>query len=80
MIRKITVLAFLLISSISFSQIGPVGHLTIFSEDGDFFCLFLDGVIGGDGSGFFKELIKKFDFNPFWHLIINGTNRWCNFI
>ena len=48
MIRKITLLAFLLISSISFSQIGPVGHLTIFSEDGDRFTLILNGEVIND--------------------------------
>jgi hypothetical protein len=43
MIRNLTLLIFLLIFSISFSQIRPVGHLTIFSEDGDKFTLILNG-------------------------------------
>lgn len=36
-------LTFLLFSSFAFSQAGPVGHLTIFSEDGDKFTLILNG-------------------------------------
>lgn len=48
MTRKITLLALLLISSLSFSQFGPVGHLTIFSEDGDKFTLILNGEIIND--------------------------------
>lgn len=48
MTRKITLLALLLISSLSFSQFGPVGHLTIFSEDGYKFTLILNGEIIND--------------------------------
>lgn len=49
MIRKITLLALLLISSLSFSQRnGAVGHLTIFSEDGDKFTLILNGEVIND--------------------------------
>jgi hypothetical protein len=49
MIRKITFLAVLLISSLTFAQPGgPVGHLTIFSEDGDKFTLILNGEIIND--------------------------------
>ncbi len=48
MTRKITLLAFLLVSSLSFAQIGPVGHLTIFSEDGDKFTLILNGEVIND--------------------------------
>lgn len=49
MIRKITLLALLFVSSLSFSQIGgPVGHLTIFSEDGDKFTLILNGEVIND--------------------------------
>lgn len=36
-------LTLLLFSSYAFSQRGPVGHLTIFSEDGDKFTLILNG-------------------------------------
>lgn len=36
-------LTLLLFSSYAFSQSGPVGHLTIFSEDGDKFTLILNG-------------------------------------
>lgn len=43
MIKKITLLTLLLLSSISFAQTGPYGHLTIFSEDGDKFTLILNG-------------------------------------
>ena len=48
MIRKISLLALFFVSSISFSQFGPVGHLTIFSEDGDKFTLILNGEIIND--------------------------------
>lgn len=48
MTRKITLLAFLFISTLSFAQIGPVGHLTIFSEDGDKFTLILNGEVIND--------------------------------
>lgn len=48
MTRKITLLALLLVSSLSFAQIGPVGHLTIFSEDGDKFTLILNGEVIND--------------------------------
>lgn len=43
MMRKITLLALLFTSFGSFAQIGNVGHLTIFSEDGDKFTLILNG-------------------------------------
>ena len=46
--RKITLFAFLLLSSLSFAQLGPVGHLTIFSEDGDRFTLILNGEVIND--------------------------------
>jgi hypothetical protein len=48
MTRKITLLAIMLISSLTFAQLGPVGHLTIFSEDGDKFTLILNGEIIND--------------------------------
>lgn len=48
MIRKITFSAILLFTSLSFAQIGPVGHLTIFSEDGDRFTLILNGEVIND--------------------------------
>lgn len=49
MIRKITFLTLLLISFLSNAQInGPVGHLTIFSEDGDKFTLILNGEVIND--------------------------------
>lgn len=38
----------LLITTASFAQPGPVGHLTIFSEDGDKFTLILNGEIIND--------------------------------
>ncbi|WP_333694177.1 DUF4476 domain-containing protein [Flavobacterium sp.] len=42
--RNTTLLAFmLLLSSLSFAQVQPFGHLTIFSEDGDKFFLILNG-------------------------------------
>jgi hypothetical protein len=43
MTRKFTLLTLLFITSLSFAQFGPVGHLTIFSEDGDKFTLILNG-------------------------------------
>lgn len=46
--RKITLFAVLLISAISFAQYSPVGHLTIFSEDGDKFQLLLNGELIND--------------------------------
>lgn len=48
MIRKITFSAILLFTSLSFAQLGPVGHLTIFSEDGDRFTLILNGEVIND--------------------------------
>ncbi|TBX65785.1 DUF4476 domain-containing protein [Flavobacterium silvisoli] len=48
MIKKITFLAVLFISTLSFGQLGPVGHLTIFSEDGDKFTLILNGEVIND--------------------------------
>jgi hypothetical protein len=49
MIKKITLLALLLISFSTFAQLnGPVGHLTIFSEDGDKFTLILNGEVIND--------------------------------
>ncbi|MFN4028071.1 MULTISPECIES: DUF4476 domain-containing protein [Flavobacterium] len=48
MIRKITFSALLLITSLSYAQLGPVGHLTIFSEDGDKFTLILNGEVIND--------------------------------
>lgn len=49
MIKKITLL-FLLISSVTFAQFGqgPVGHLSIFSEDGDSFQLIFNGELQND--------------------------------
>ncbi|MBA4135284.1 MAG: hypothetical protein C0525_11215 [Flavobacterium sp.] len=48
MIRKITFSALMLFASLSFAQLGPVGHLTIFSEDGDKFTLILNGEVIND--------------------------------
>jgi len=49
MIKKITLLALLLVSLLSFAQRnGAVGHLTIFSEDGDKFTLILNGEVIND--------------------------------
>ncbi len=48
MSRKITLLALLLVSSLTFAQPGRVGHLTIFSEDGDKFTLILNGEVIND--------------------------------
>ena len=41
--KKITTLLFVLAATFTFAQGGPVGHLTIFSEDGDKFYLILNG-------------------------------------
>ena len=42
--QRFTLTAFvLLLSTLSFGQIQPFGHLTIFSEDGDKFFLILNG-------------------------------------
>lgn len=48
--KSITQLLILFISAISFAQLGqgPVGHLTIFSEDGDRFQLVLNGELQND--------------------------------
>lgn len=46
--KIITFLFLLLLSTNTFSQIGPVGHLTIFSEDGDKFSLVLNGELIND--------------------------------
>lgn len=43
MIRKITLSVILLVSMLSYGQFAPVGHLNIFSEDGDKFYLILNG-------------------------------------
>ena len=48
MIKKITLVGLFLITFIANAQIGPVGHLTIFSEDGDRFTLILNGEIIND--------------------------------
>jgi len=48
MIKRITLSALLLFTSLAFAQLGPVGHLTIFSEDGDKFTLILNGEIIND--------------------------------
>lgn len=48
MIKKITLIAILCFSAFSFAQISPVGHLTIFSEDGDKFFLVLNGELQND--------------------------------
>ncbi|MBF6642286.1 DUF4476 domain-containing protein [Flavobacterium sp. J49] len=49
MIKKITLLVLVLISASTFAQLnGPVGHLTIFSEDGDKFTLILNGEVIND--------------------------------
>ena len=49
MIKKITLLTLLFISSLSLAQRnGAVGHLTIFSEDGDKFTLILNGEVIND--------------------------------
>ncbi|MBP6557217.1 MAG: DUF4476 domain-containing protein [Flavobacterium sp.] len=48
MIKKMTLAALVLITSLSFAQLGPVGHLTIFSEDGDKFTLILNGEVIND--------------------------------
>ncbi len=41
--KNITTIALLLLTSLSFAQMQPFGHLTIFSEDGDKFTLMLNG-------------------------------------
>ena len=47
--KTITLFAILLVSTFSFAQPGmPVGHLTIFSEDGDKFTLILNGEVIND--------------------------------
>jgi hypothetical protein len=43
MMKKITLIGLFFITFISNAQPGPVGHLTIFSEDGDKFTLILNG-------------------------------------
>lgn len=48
MIKKITFLAMLCFTTLSIAQMGPVGHLTIFSEDGDKFTLILNGEVIND--------------------------------
>ena len=48
MIKKITLVGLFLIAFFANAQIGPVGHLTIFSEDGDRFTLILNGEIIND--------------------------------
>lgn len=48
MIKKITFVAFLFVSAFTFAQQSPVGHLTIFSEDGDKFSLVLNGELQND--------------------------------
>lgn len=48
MIKKITLFALLLLANATFAQLGPVGHLTIFSEDGDKFSLILNGELQND--------------------------------
>ncbi|MGV3697433.1 DUF4476 domain-containing protein [Flavobacterium sp.] len=48
MIKKITFILMIAVSTASFSQRGPVGHLTIFSEDGDKFTLILNGEVIND--------------------------------
>ena len=48
MIRKITLFGLLFFAVMAFAQNGPVGHLTIFSEDGDKFTLILNGEIIND--------------------------------
>jgi hypothetical protein len=48
MIKKSILLLFLGLTSLSFGQNGPVGHLTIFSEDGDKFTLILNGEVIND--------------------------------
>ncbi|MCF6130218.1 DUF4476 domain-containing protein [Flavobacterium sp. AS60] len=46
--RNFTLLILLMLTSFSFAQPGPVGHLTIFSEDGDKFTLILNGEVIND--------------------------------
>ena len=47
-LKTIFLIAVLSITTAGFSQIGPVGHLTIFSEDGDKFSLILNGELVND--------------------------------
>ena len=46
--RKITLLIMLMVSTFSFAQFGPYGHLNVFSEDGDKFTLILNGEVIND--------------------------------
>jgi hypothetical protein len=46
--RKNTLLVMLMISTLSFAQFVPIGHLNIFSEDGDRFTLILNGEVIND--------------------------------
>jgi hypothetical protein len=46
--RKFTLLAMLIFSAFGYAQFGPVGHLSIFSEDGDRFTLILNGEVIND--------------------------------
>jgi hypothetical protein len=46
--RKITLLVVLMVSTLNFAQIGPYGHLNVFSEDGDKFTLILNGEVIND--------------------------------
>ncbi|MDI9258321.1 DUF4476 domain-containing protein [Flavobacterium sedimenticola] len=46
--KQIILMTLLLVSTYSFSQSGPVGHLNIFSEDGDRFTLILNGEVIND--------------------------------
>lgn len=48
MTKKITLIALFFITTIASAQLGPVGHLTIFSEDGDKFTLILNGELMND--------------------------------
>lgn len=41
--KKITTFLFFIMTSFVFAQGSPIGHLTIFSEDGDKFYLILNG-------------------------------------
>lgn len=47
-LQTIFLTAFLSITITGFCQIGPIGHLTIFSEDGDRFSLILNGELIND--------------------------------
>lgn len=46
--KKITSVLFVLLSAVSMAQVGQIGHLTIFSEDGDKFYLILNGEMQND--------------------------------